>query len=69
MGRICIADMCDCKNNNCDESGDDARIFIRKLTKKEVEYEMDVFDLDMAVRVYVYYDCDGNVVYVFSSSS
>lgn len=37
--------------------------------KKSIDYEMDVFDLDMAVRIYIYYDSDGNVDFVFTSSS
>ena len=36
---------------------------------KAIDYEMEVYDSAVAVRIYIYYDKNGDVSYVFSSSS
>lgn len=36
---------------------------------KAIDYEMEVYDSAFAVRIYIYYDKNGDVSYVFSSSS
>lgn len=39
------------------------------IPDKTIDYEMEVYDSFLAVRMYIYYDNEGNVSYVFSSSS
>lgn len=40
-----------------------------EVPQREIEYEMEVYDSDLAVRIYVFYTYDGKVSFVFSSSS
>ena len=40
-----------------------------KLPEREVDYTMEIYESSLAIRLYVYYDENDNVSYVFSSGS
>lgn len=40
-----------------------------KLPEKEVDHTMEIYESSLAIRLYVYYDENDNVSYVFSSGS